>query len=57
MENEIIKNFELRIPVVGETQQESEYANDFHEMEFFKAESFKIGFLLGMEIAEHKKKN
>lgn len=52
MEGYIIKDFKQRTPKPNETPEDAEMADFIHEVDFFSIESFKLGFLLGMEIAK-----
>ena len=53
IESETIRKFKPRTPSPNETPEETADADFCHEIDFFSAESFKLGFLLGMEISNN----
>jgi hypothetical protein len=52
MDSEITKNYTPRTPEPNETTEQTADADFVYEVDFFAVESFKLGFLLGMEIAK-----
>jgi len=52
MDGEFARNYKPRTPVPDETPEQAEGADLVHEVDFFAAESFKLGILLGLEVAK-----
>ena len=50
MGNETDKSFRPRIPEQNEEPEQTKELDTFYEMDFYAAEGFKLGFLLGMEV-------
>ena len=52
MQNKLNKKFKHRTPDPNETEQETESLDREHEFQFYESESFKLGFLLALEIVK-----